>query len=400
VRVGVTAGHRKQAQELVDETHAKGGLAPVDIDLFWEQHDAAMRDIWSSEIPQAPFGAFCSCDCVEDELGKPVDWNRYWTDAEHRALVNTEYNDKAERIVGRRILDETIPKEVGIEAPTVRSIQDLFELKGTHSEDSKTTWLMPSAQNEAELAALLDRVDARLDNLRDFMLADDWDEKNAGWLTAGMDPLRLGWLRGPVTFACSLYGVENLIFLILDNPNLAGRLRDMLLRALLDTGRMLDEEGGLAPDDRPRGFHFSDDNCCMLNAEMYEFFALPIVKGVWDYYSPDPGDTRSQHSDSDMAHIMPLLARCDLTWANFGPTVMVDEIRRQLPRAEIHGALAPFTFSYNDEVGMVAEFLRDFERMGDERGWIFAAAGSTNSGSRLTGMRLMMAAVQRFGQYR
>ena len=78
---------------------------------------------------------------------------------------------------------------------------------------------------------------------------------------------------------------------------------------------------------------------------------------------------------------------------------MVDKIREHLPNAVIHGQLAPFVFSRNEEVNIVAELLRDIELAGDERGLLFATAGSINNGSRLTGLRLIMAAIQEFGQY-
>ena len=61
--------------------------------------------------------------------------------------------------------------------------------------------------------------------------------------------------------------------------------------------------------------------------------------------------------------------------------------------------LAPFTFSRNDEEGIVREFLRDFAMARPKRGLVFATAGSINNGSRLTGMRLIMAAIQRYGRY-
>jgi len=35
----------------------------------------------------------------------------------------------------------------------------------------------------------------------------------------------------------------------------------------------------------------------------------------------------------------------------------------------------------------------------EKRGWIFTTAGSINNGSRLTGMRLIMAAIQEYGRY-
>ena len=53
----------------------------------------------------------------------------------------------------------------------------------------------------------------------------------------------------------------------------------------------------------------------------------------------------------------------------------------------------------NEEVNMVAEFVRDYEMIGDSRGLCFAMAGSIDNGSRLTGMRLIMAAIQRHGRY-
>ena len=70
-----------------------------------------------------------------------------------------------------------------------------------------------------------------------------------------------------------------------------------------------------------------------------------------------------------------------------------------MPGAIIDGQLAPFTFSRDQQEQIVIEFLRDFEQARRSRGLRFATAGSINNGSRLTGMRLIMAAIQRFGRY-
>ncbi|HHT28616.1 MAG TPA: hypothetical protein GXZ82_15435 [Firmicutes bacterium] len=47
----------------------------------------------------------------------------------------------------------------------------------------------------------------------------------------------------------------------------------------------------------------------------------------------------------------------------------------------------------------MAEFIRDYKMAREKRGLIFATAGSINNGSRLTGMRLIMSAIQHFGRY-
>ncbi|MEI8351938.1 MAG: hypothetical protein WCG36_06465 [bacterium] len=100
-----------------------------------------------------------------------------------------------------------------------------------------------------------------------------------------------------------------------------------------------------------------------------------------------------------MGHLLPLIRELDLTGTNFGPTLTVTEIREHCPHAVIDGQMAPFTFSRNEEANMVAEFLRDFEQAREWRGLKFTTAGSINNGSRLTGMRLLMAAIQRYGRY-
>jgi uroporphyrinogen decarboxylase len=396
--VNVTEKHLAVAQKLVDKAHANDGLAPVDLDRFWADQRIAIADPFGEHIPQVAFGAICNWECVFAELGIEQDWALYQRDVDWRLSLSKAYNDKAEAIVGRRLLNEKRP-EPRPGYPAIKALHDVFEMENRWDDTSQCWWLQKGANNADELAALLDRVGKRLENLRDFLLPDNWDVEKDGLMAMGIKPSLYRSQRGPVTFATSLFGVEGLIFLIHDNPDLAARLRDTILKVMLGKIRIHDEEAGYTPETAPRGFSFADDNCAMLNADMYEFFGYPIVKGVWDLCSPDPKDRRSQHSDSDMAHIMPVLGRCDLTGANFGPNVMVDEIRKYMPNAVISGALAPFTYSRNEEVNMVAEFLRDFERSREKRGLVFSTAGSINNGSRLTGMRLLMAAIQEYGRF-
>jgi uroporphyrinogen decarboxylase len=170
-------------------------------------------------------------------------------------------------------------------------------------------------------------------------------------------------------------------------------------RAIVARARVLDEEAGFTPETAPHGWSWADDNCCLFNVEMYEAFAMPIHRRLFDTYAPDPGDWRYQHSDSDMAHLLPQLGSLGLKGTNFGPTLTVAEIRANCPEARIDGQLAPFTYSRNEEANMVAEFLRDFDQAKEKRGLNFTTAGSINNGSRLSGMRLLMAAIQRHGRY-
>ncbi|OPZ85392.1 MAG: Uroporphyrinogen decarboxylase (URO-D) [bacterium ADurb.Bin429] len=392
----LSSDHQRMVDCLLADTRANGGLAPLDIEQFWADQAVAIVNPFSADIPQCPLGIMMSGECVYDELRIPEDFWRYGHDQEWRLELHKAYNDLAEPIVGRRLLSEQW-HDPALSYPPVKWLHDIFEAENVWSNGS--WWLEQSAHTEVELAALLDRVDARLENLRALILPPNWDEEKARLTALGVKPPRYRGQRGPVTFATSIFGIENLIYLIMDNEPLAIRFRDTILRAMLTLGRVMDEECGDTPETAPHGFSFCDDNCYLLTPDMYELFAYPILAGMFARYSPNPGDSRYQHSDSAMSHLLPLLGRLGLTGTNFGPTVMVDDIRAHLPNAVIYGELAPFTFSRNEEAGIVAEFLRDFELTRATRGLVFSTAGSINNGSRLTGMRLIMAAIQRYGRY-
>lgn len=392
----ITLEHQRMVDDLLAETRANGGLAPVDIERFWADQAMASADPFGKDIPQCPLGILMSGECVYDELGIPEDFWRYAEDQEWRLSLHKAYNDISERIVGRRLLSEQC-HDPSLNYPAVKGLADIFEAHNVWSNGS--WWLEQSAHSEEELTALLDRVETRLENLPAFILPENWEAEKARLTALGVtSPLYRG-QRGPVTFATSIFGIENLIYLFMDNEALITRFSTTILAAMLELGRILDAEAGYTPDTAPHGFGFADDNCYLLTPEMYELFALPILEGMFGRYAPNPGDGRHQHSDSAMGHLLPLLARAGLTSTNFGPTVMTEEIRAHLPNAIIYGELAPFTFSRNDEAGIVAEFLRDFEMTRASRGLVFSTAGSINNGSRLTGMRLIMAAIQRYGRY-
>lgn len=379
---------------LVDATRANGGLAPLDIEQFWEDQKLSTANPFGADIPQVPLGIMMSWECIPAELGIEDNPWRYLNDPDWALELNKAYNDKAERIVGKRLLSEHKP-DPNKRYPSVKGLHDVFEAENTWVSGS--WWLQQSAHNEDELKALLDRVDER--DIRATILPPNWDEEKERLMALGIKPPLYRGQRGPVTFAMSIYGVENLIYLIIDNPDLAARFRDTIIRVMLEMATIMDEEAGYTPETAPRGFGFNDDNCALLTPGMYEFFGYPILQAIFDRYSPDDKDYRGQHSDSDMAHLLPILSKLNLTWVNFGPTLTVSEIRKHCPRAVISGQLAPFTFSRNEEEKIVAEFIRDFQMAKEKRGLVFNTAGSINNGSRLTGMRLIMSAIQHFGRY-
>ena len=396
VQIPYRPDHVQKAQWLCSQAKANGGLAPLDVAKFWADQEIAGKDPFGSHIPQVANGVVLNGECVFDELGVAEDYWRYDNDEAWRLGLNKAYNDKAQAIVGRRLLSEKA-SEPDAQWPATKTLADIFEAKNIWHD--RSWWLQESAHNEDELKALLNRVEERLGNLREFLLPPNWYAEKSRLSARGIKAPLYRWQRGPVTFATSIYGPENFLLLVLDNPDLAVRLRDAILRSMLAINDILEQEAGYTRETAPRGFGFADDNCCLMTPDMYELFAFPIVKGMFDRCSPGATDWRYQHSDSAMGHLLPLLSRLNYSAVNFGPTVLASDIRRHMPRTVIDGQLAPFTLSRDEGENIVMEFLRDHEMTRETRGLKFSTAGSINNGSRLTGMRLVMSAIQHFGRF-
>ncbi|MBR5258040.1 MAG: hypothetical protein IK056_02610 [Clostridia bacterium] len=355
-----------------------------ELDKFWENDEKAHRDNCFAVESQIAFGIRMSDECVFWELGEEGEpWG--YTPRERRLDLNRRYNDKAEKIVGRRLLREELPPEDAA-FPYVKRIGEVFGSE--YALENGTEWLKKSIFDEEQLEQVLDRVE-KLD-LREFMLPPNWEsEKKRIYEKYGLLPPRMHWVRGPVTLACSLMGTTEFLYFLADEDELAERFSSVMADVIIKMAEIMDEEAGRTGADE-RGFGFADDNCCLLSPALYKKFGYPVLKKVFARFSPDEGDERFQHSDSAMGHLLPLLGEMNLTGCNFGPTVLVPEIRKYLPKTRIDGCIAPFTFMHNDEKQLTYETLRDIEAGKQYGGVNIWTAGSINNGSSLKSMRLMM----------
>jgi uroporphyrinogen decarboxylase len=237
-------------------------MLDVDLERFWHDNSLAQPDPFGPHIPQPPMAGLVNYETLFSELGYPSDMRRLETDFDFARTAAKAYNDKAQAILGLRPLDEAA-YDPARRAPYVKSIGELFGCARVWESDS--WWLLPCARAPAQLEQVLDRVE-RLD-LRSAMLPEDWDAQARRYREAtGRGPVLGHWLRGPVTLATSIYDAQELIFLLHDQPALAARFRDALLRVILDYFTICDQvsdPAGVAP-----GFGFADDNCALLTTDM------------------------------------------------------------------------------------------------------------------------------------
>lgn len=356
-----------------------------DLQQFWHDNDLALRDPFDKNNPQTPMGIAMGPFSMFAELGLEQDMRRVEDDPAWANGLIRQYNDIAERIVGRRLIGERDEEPLDHRPPHVPGVGELCGCRRVWQDQS--WWLLEAAHNPRELAALLDRIDAL--DIEDAMFGGDFDKRSREALErTGRRPRFNMSLRGPVTLAMSIYGVENLVYLMMDDPPLADRFRDTLQRVIVAYYTLCRKR--TAPEYRRAGFSFFDDNCAMLTPDMYARFGQPILQAVYDLFAPDPGDRRYQHSDSDMAHLLPLLAETGMNRVNFGPNVRFAQIRAAMPNAVVEGTLAPFTFMRNETDNIIFEVRRDLDESRATRGLVIATAGSVNDGTRLTSLRTVM----------
>ena len=379
-------------------------ILPVDLEKFWKEDKVAHEDnCFSMEATQVALGLRMSEECVLAEFGEELD-NPMWMQPprERRIELNKRYNDKAEKIVGIRLLAEDFPPDE-LRFPKTKRIGEVFG--GKYSIHGGSEWLRGDLVSPGQLEAKLYEIDKM--DLREFILPHDWEEQcRIIFEKTGKRPPPQHSVRGPVTLACSLIGVENFIFMLIEEPDLGKRFSDTITRVIIEMTEILDAEAGIAAtaeavaDGEAFGFQFYDDNCCMLNAELYEFFGYPILKQVFERFSPKPHHERYQHSDSAMEHLLPVLGKLGFNGVNFGPTVTIDKIREYMPKARIDGCISPMTFMSGNIEKIISEVRRDCEMAKQYgRGVNIYTAGSINFGSTLAGMRAAMWAICEYGKY-
>ena len=375
----------------------------LDLPRFLKDNEEAKKEnCFNPLAKQVAFGVYMERDCIYEELGIN-DGLHPWAPRPPEQMLKylRQYNDKAEEIIGYRIMSETYPSYRKF-FPYIKRIGEIFE--GKYTLNGYAEWLEPSVSTTQELEAMLDRLEKR--DLYSFVIPDNWErECKRVYDDLGIKPepsfLESRMIRGPVTAASSVMKSDDFIMLYYDAPELFSRFGQVMGDMIVEYAKVVDKACGYTEENRPHGFRFNDDNCCLLTPEMYEVFGYPILKKAFDCFSPLEDDYRFQHSDSDMAHLIPILGRFNLTGVNFGPNVLVEMIRPYMPKTRIDGCIAPMAIQRNEEEELVRQVKRDCQTAikNNWRGLNISAAGLTTYGSRLSSLRLMMQAIQNYGRY-
>lgn len=348
----------------------------LDLVRFWAENAICLARPFRTDKPRPGLTLGFDEHWLFEELGVPSTV-RYYRDPAYRVEANRTANDRIEAMIGLRPFDERPPK-----TPPLR-IEEVFGSRQDILEGG-TPWLEPTLFTPDDLAHKLDEIEALSDEgLLSLTLSNG----------ATLEPSpgqRVAWSRGPTTIGTSVLGTTEFLETMLDEPVLMARFYDVLATTLIRYHRVL----AAAQGAEIRGFAWLDDNCALLSPSLYERYAYPAMQRVFDAFCVTEEDTRFQHSDSAMEHLLPILSRYRLHGANFGPTVPAASIRAAMPRTVIHGQLAPFTLRNGGREAVRAEVLRDFRAVGGDGGLVVTTAGSIAAGTRLEAIRELMTIVE------
>jgi uroporphyrinogen decarboxylase len=298
--------------------------------------------------------------------------------------MNRLCNDRCEKAIGIRPFSEAVtgPAPLRIE-----------EVMGSRKEliEGGTPWLEPGASTIAEMHALLDQVEALTDDqFRDRVFstgATVTSNPETKTVVAGS--------RAPATMATSILGTMNVLYWIVDYPEDMDRFFRILGDTIIRYHRLFESE----TNTHIEGYSWLDDNCCLYSPLLYERFCYPAMMRVFEAFAPLPEHYRFQHSDSDMAHLLPYLAKMNLHGVNLGPNICVQDIRSCLPHTYIYGQVAPMTLRNKSLDEVVAEVRRDYGAVGRDGGLQITTAGSVSAGTSLESLRGLMWAVQTYCRY-
>lgn len=355
--------------------------AALDLDRFWAENRASLGKPFSTDKPRAPIALGFDDHWLAEELQIPSTV-RYYQDEDYRLDCHRRANDRCELGIGLRPFSEKPAP------PGPKRIEEVFGAR-TEIIEGGTPWLEPGVSTPAEFAALLDDLE-RLDDdgLADRMMGHLGTVDRVGGE-------RQAWTRGPATVGTSVLGTMPWLYGFLDEPNLMERF----YRVLADTMVRYQTIWSAATGQTITGVGILDDNCALLSPELYERYCFPVLERLFGEFASEPGAMRFQHSDSDMEHLLPILARLNLTGANFGPKIRAADIRAAMPNTEIHGQVAPFTVRNGTADQIVAEVRRDFDAVGADGGLVVTTAGSVAGGTSLDSLRVFMGAVDRWCRY-
>lgn len=357
---------------------------------LYGDHDPALGDA----RPVRPrFSAKCSRVPVLVELGE--DWIIDRTGASYRRFIQDFDYQLETRARGAALLDAEIALHLKPHVDTSSLLHgSIYGLPIEYPENS-TPWLEPVIRSAADIRPLIARMERT-------------DLAQAGlvpWYTANYR--RLGrpyrWrilhdstsVHGPGTILGFLCGINDMMLLLIDEPDLMGALLQLIGEVTVEYSRTV-RRLTAAP---MTGVGIFDDVAGLVSPGFFRRFFLPVYEKIYAELAPGADDDRFLHNDARVAHLLGFFRDLGVNGINPDPTTAPAEIRRQLPGAIIYGCVPPLVLKDGRPEQVLRHARQSMAAAGEGGGLVLTTAGSINLGTPYENLRALAEATECYGRY-
>lgn len=352
---------------------------------FWEENDFCLKNFDKKTRIPVTMGFD---DHFLMELVGPYSTLQYYNDYNFRLQIHKKANEILEREIGRKFYSED-----EIEAPHPVRFEVVMgaELKIT---EGATPWLESNVQTIDDVKRIIEnayKIDMEKRVLNEELLKrkKDYEEKTGKKVSWG------GFTRGPATIGTSVIGTTNLCIFMMEEEEVIDEFYSIMGDKLVEYIRCVRNASG----NYENGIGLADDDSFLFSPALYRKFCAPVLKKLFAAFAPNENDRRFQHSDSNMAHIMPILNELGVNGTNFGPEIHPMKIREAMPKARINGQIPPFILRNGTYDEILAIVHRDMEVAKIDGNFIASPAGSVAAGTPLKNIKFYMWAIDKYGRF-
>jgi uroporphyrinogen decarboxylase len=184
----------------------------------------------------------------------------------------------------------------------------------------------------------------------------------------GNETLVVGCVLGPFTLAGQLLGLENTLYLAVDDPELLGRLLDFTTRVIIRFGQAQLEAGAHLPV-----VFDPSASPAVIPPALFREFELPRLRQIFQALKANGAAASWLHIAGPAAPILSYYREAGVDIANFDYCVSKEEANNMLPTICLDGNIKSLSFVEGNpaEIGRESKILLSFFH--DRRGFILSS---------------------------
>lgn len=184
----------------------------------------------------------------------------------------------------------------------------------------------------------------------------------------GDETLVVGCVLGPFTLASQLLGLENTLYLAIDDPERLGRLLDFTTSVIVQFGQAQIEAGAHLPV-----VFDPSASPAVIPPALFREFEMPRLRQIFQALKAKGAVANWLHIAGPAGPILPYYREAGVDIANFDYCVSLTEVQNQLPYTCLDGNIKSLSFVEGTPAEIRKESLKLLSYFRDRRGFILSS---------------------------